>query len=311
MDYRTLARSPLKVSRLGLGTVQFGMDYGFTKAKVQREVDEMLERSAEAGLNFLDTAPSYGDSEAKIGDYLRRRRDAGFVIATKIERIPRGMPGGRIVRRILDSLRGSLKRLGRERIEVLLLHQADRWLIDDDGFWDALRAARESGLFELFGVSVYEPAEAEELLRARAEDVRLLQVPYSVFDQRFASIFAAARRAEVSLIGRSAFLRGAITAEDGSLPGHLGGLAPARRRLAEIGRRVGLAVSDLALLFAVSEEAFHSTILGVDSAGELGRNVGALSDLGLLKAVKTELRSLGVSDPDLVDPRRWGMVEHG
>ena len=73
-----------KISRLGLGTVQFGLDYGYTKKLSQREVDSILDGCAGAGIRFLDTARDYGDSEKKIGNYFKRHPRAGWVVATKL-----------------------------------------------------------------------------------------------------------------------------------------------------------------------------------------------------------------------------------
>ena len=82
MKYRRLGRTGLRVSVVGVGTWQFGGEWGvqFT----QPEVDRILERARELGINLIDTAECYGDhlSESLVGRAVRRERD-DWVIATK------------------------------------------------------------------------------------------------------------------------------------------------------------------------------------------------------------------------------------
>jgi len=80
MEYRSLGRTGLKVSGLCLGTVKFG------KATPEDECGRILDRAIDAGINFVDTAFVYGDSEAIIGRALKRNgRRADVLIATKIQ----------------------------------------------------------------------------------------------------------------------------------------------------------------------------------------------------------------------------------
>ena len=83
MKFRLLGRSGLKVSVVGVGTWQFGGEWGhdFTQA----EVDAILDQAEECGINLIDTAECYGDhlSERFIGDYLSRRQRSKWIVATK------------------------------------------------------------------------------------------------------------------------------------------------------------------------------------------------------------------------------------
>src|SRR3954463_8793748 len=83
MKYRQLGRTGLEVSAVGVGTWQFGGEWGhdFTQA----EVDALLDHAEECGINLIDTAECYGDhlSETFIGDYLSRRQRAKWIVATK------------------------------------------------------------------------------------------------------------------------------------------------------------------------------------------------------------------------------------
>ncbi len=78
--------SKYKISKFGLGTVQFGLDYGFTKRKTQDEVNKILKTATDNGITLIDTAREYGDSEEKIGNFIENYNH-NFVIATKLRLI--------------------------------------------------------------------------------------------------------------------------------------------------------------------------------------------------------------------------------
>src|SRR6478735_5262541 len=83
MKYRRLGKTDLKVSIVGVGTWQFGGEWGLTYT--QAEADAILDQAAELGINLIDTAECYGDhlSESFIGNYLSRRKREDWVLATK------------------------------------------------------------------------------------------------------------------------------------------------------------------------------------------------------------------------------------
>src|SRR5260370_40667484 len=83
MRFRTVGSTGLRVSVIGVGTWQFGGEWG--RQFLQPEVDAILDQAEQSGINFIDTAECYGDhlSEGLIGDYLKRRDRSRWIIATK------------------------------------------------------------------------------------------------------------------------------------------------------------------------------------------------------------------------------------
>lgn len=291
---RTLPRGGPRLSRLGIGTVQFGTDYGFTKAKSQGEADAILDACAARGIYLLDTAPAYGDSEAKIGDYLRRQPQSGFVVATKLGT---GSPHA--------SVAASLKTLGLTRLELLQLHRSDPAALADDRLWTELAALRAEGLFVKLGVSVYEAPEIETILARHAAEVDFVQLPYSVFDQRLRPWLPRLRSAGIGVVSRSTLLKGMIPAADDQLPSWLAGLKPTKARLRAMAERAGLDAQSLALLSCALEPDIDCTLIGVDSPAEVHAAANALDAATRVTCLEAELRTLAVSDPELVDPRLW------
>ena len=130
MDYFTLGRTGLRVSRLALGTMTFGEDWGWgTSAEGAKEI---FDTYVEAGGNFFDSADMYvgGKSEEMLGRFIaeRRMRDKA-VIATKFSYSAEpGNPnaGGNGRKNILRAVEGSLKRLGTDYIDLYFLHTWDQ-----------------------------------------------------------------------------------------------------------------------------------------------------------------------------------------
>ncbi|RPJ01491.1 MAG: aldo/keto reductase, partial [Candidatus Aminicenantes bacterium] len=147
MKYRTLGRTGLKVSVVGVGAWQFGGEWGRTFT--QPEVDAILDRAAEAGVNLIDTAECYGDhlSERLIGDYLSRRGRDRWVIATKFGHRFKGflerddLFGADEVR---AQLIASLRALRTDRIDIYQFHSGGDEAFLDDGLRAFLDEARRS-----------------------------------------------------------------------------------------------------------------------------------------------------------------------
>ncbi len=118
MEQRTLGKTGLRVSVLGFGCGNVG---GLMVRGVPAERERAVARAIELGLNYFDTAPSYGDglSERHLGEALRAVR-AGVYVGTKF-RLEPAEPGD-AASAIARSLEASLARLGMERVDLFQLH---------------------------------------------------------------------------------------------------------------------------------------------------------------------------------------------
>ncbi len=180
MQYRTLGRTQLRVSEIGYGggRVRADQDEG---ALIQ-----MLHRAFEVGLNYIDTAPTYGGglSETVIGKAIQGRRD-GLVLATKTEAFdPQG---------ILADVEGSLTRLGTDVIDVLQFHggwhqgdDADQIL--DQGGLETYQKLRDQGKIRFIGFSADGPSAGVERMIASGE-FDMIQVHYNLMYQSTCDIF--------------------------------------------------------------------------------------------------------------------------
>jgi L-galactose dehydrogenase/L-glyceraldehyde 3-phosphate reductase len=120
MNYKTLGRTGLKVSTLGFGC---GMIGGLLVRGEYPAMCRTVARAIELGVNYFDTAPLYGDgqSEVNIGAVLRELRSE-VLVGTKVRLAPADM--GRIEAAVIEAVEASLRRLGRERVDLIQLHNA-------------------------------------------------------------------------------------------------------------------------------------------------------------------------------------------
>jgi aryl-alcohol dehydrogenase-like predicted oxidoreductase len=161
MEYRTLGRSGLTVSRLCLGTMMFG---GPTDAATS---NRLIARAAESGINFLDTADAYngGKSEEVVGAAIAANRHA-WVLATKIaNRMGKGPNEGGLSRKwVIQGTEACLKRLGTDFIDILYLHKEDHGT-PLEATVRALADLVRAGKIRHFGVSNYRSWRIAEICR--------------------------------------------------------------------------------------------------------------------------------------------------
>lgn len=182
MKYRRLGRTEMRVSVVSLGTWQFGGEWGhsFTAS----EVDHIIGRAQELGINLVDTAECYGDhmSEALVGQALVGRRQAWHV-ATKFGH----RYGGHMKRHILFSadevrsqLEDSLAALRTDTIDLYQFHSGTDDQFDDDALWTMLDKQVEAGKVRHLGVSVSSKRDPmHQIQRARAVGASVIQIVYN------------------------------------------------------------------------------------------------------------------------------------
>lgn len=300
-----LGKSQYFVSKVALGTVQFGLDYGFSKMKTQFEVDSILNCASRNGINFVDTAREYGDSERKIGDYISRHSDE-FIIATKLKKFSASEASSTILKnKILGSIDESLKELRLQNLNVLQLHQTDDYLINKDVLWNTINDLKREGILGAFGVSVYDTKETLELVENYGDVIDFFQVPYNIFDTRFEELQDILVKHSISLVSRSTFLKGIISCEISELPSELEGLKSYKERLEKKALHLKMSVSELAMLYVYCSKHIGSILLGVNSPNELEYNIDAMEKYGCQVLQKEEFSDISVEDGFLIDPRKW------
>jgi aryl-alcohol dehydrogenase-like predicted oxidoreductase len=302
--YRDLGRSGLSVSEIGYGAWGIGSS-GWVGATEDESV-RALNRAIDLGVNLIDTARGYGESERIVGQVVRERAQAGdeIYVATKVPPkndlwpAPDGLdpaetfPGTHI----RDSLDTSLRVSGLDHFDVLQFHVwSDEWV--GRGDWlETIADLKQQGKIRLFGVSIndHQPDNALALVRSGVVDT--VQVIYNIFDQAPTdALFPACQEHGVGVIVRVALDEGGLTgriAAGTTFPeGDFRNRYFRDDRPAQVEQHVNAIVADLgisrdeiaetALRFVLSLPAVSTVIPGMRTVRNVERNV-AVSDGRLL-----------------------------
>ncbi len=287
--------------RLALGTVQFGTSYGVANASGQVSLEEarrILAHARANGIDMLDTAIAYGDSEARLGVI----GVANWRVVSKLPALPPEIAN--VAEWVRAGVRGSLSRLGKSSLYALLLHRPEQLLSSQgDALYRALQAVKSEGLVGRIGISIYEPAELDGLVDRFPVDV--VQAPFNVVDRRLieSGWLARLKARGAELHVRSVFLQGLL-------------LMPAAERPQKFQRwrslwdgwdgwlaQTGLSPLEACVRYVLSFAEVDAAVVGVDSATQLAQIVDAgRGDLPLVPA------GLGCSDADLLNPARWNAL---
>ncbi len=306
MLYTKIGNSDMKISKFGLGTVQFGLDYGFTKRKSQEEVNSILKTADDNDITLIDTAREYGDSEEKIGNFIENYKN-NFVVATKLRLIDdfTGLNYNLLKSKIYDSVEESLEKLQLNKIPILQLHQTVEEIYNNDDFWTVINQLKEDNLIDLFGVSVYELPETEFIMENYGNAVDFFQVPYNIFDRRFDDIQDKLTEKNIGLVTRSTFLKGVIPCSIEEIPKGLENIKPYKEDLLDLANDCDVSVAELATVFVYYNNYINSTILGVNSPEELENNINSIDKFDKNILDNIDFGSLRINDDYLIDPRKW------
>lgn len=275
--------------KLALGTVQFGVDYGAfgTGRQVERDqVAVMLDQAWAAGIDLLDTARAYGESEAVLGE----KHAAGrFRIVTKC---PPLAAAGDAAAELQAQFDASCKALGTDRLAGYLLHSASD--IERPGVLRALESLAAAGRVERFGVSTYDFAEAGAL--CSRYPLTLVQLPANVLVPWFRDQ-GLPKTVEVHV--RSAFLQGFLLSDPERLSGRFVKWRPVLETFRSRAAALGLTPQQAALAPLLNSPYIHRVIVGADTPAQLAQTVSAAA------VGPADLGNFATVTPELTDPRTW------
>ncbi len=217
MHYRRLGRTGLQVSVVGVGTWQFGGEWG--QAFDQATADSILGRAAELGINLIDTAECYGDhlSEVLVGEALRRsgQRDR-WIIATKfghrftghLQREQRWS-----VEDVQQQLEDSLRALQTDVIDLYQFHSGSDEVFDNDALWTMLSKQVQAGKVRHLGISISSAIDAGyQAQRAAAVGASVLQVVYNRLDRRpEQQVFPHSQAQDIGVLARVPLASGLLS----------------------------------------------------------------------------------------------------
>jgi aryl-alcohol dehydrogenase-like predicted oxidoreductase len=285
-------------SRLCIGSAQFGLKYGVSNrvGKVSPdEVTAILSSARTFGIDTIDTAASYGDSEQCLGSIGME----GWRVVTKVPPIPESCQDA--ANWVLDSIATSLQRLGVSRLYAVLLH-GPRQLLESRGpsIYQGLAAAKDRGLCSKVGVSVYGPEDLDALIPAF--EIGIVQAPLNVLDRRLLHTGWLDRlaRLQIEVHARSVFLQGLLLMNSRDRPARFGPWHDLLEAWERWLVQQSLTPLRACVGFALSHPAISRVVIGMESVEQLAQICSAAHPLKVAPPDE-----LATRDEGLINPSNW------
>jgi len=288
--------------KLVLGAVQFGISYGVSNTygkTTAQQTSEILNYAWKSGIDTIDTASNYGDSERVIGRLIGKNK---WNIVTKTPNFDNQQDIEGWLNSINISLENSLDSLNRDSIYALLVHSAND-LLDSKGFqlFDFIKQLKESGFVKKIGVSVYTHEQIDYILDNYEIDI--IQLPINILDQRLikSGHLKKIKQYGIEIYARSVFLQGLLLMPLHTLPPYFSKVYDNLERFLMRSHEQSLSNIELALGFVQSIDEIDKVIVGVNTVDQL---------IEIIEASKTKINhkeycDLSLSDTSYLDPSNW------
>lgn len=271
-------------NKIGLGTVQFGLDYGVSNKQGQthiNEVGKILEIARLKGVDLIDTASGYGNAENVLGQFDLSM----FKVITKF------MPIQEL--KLETLLKQSLDKLNIEKLYAYLAHRPLSLLKDDS--WKELRDLKEIGFVEKIGYSLNDPFELEKLLELGYYP-DIIQVPFNYFDRRFEEQIKKLKNIGCEIHTRSAFLQGLFFMQTKNMSSFFN---PVKSIISELQDSYKESLSKVLLNYCLLQEGIDKVVIGVNDSNQLLENLN-------VKRSTEILPELMIKVPDnILNPSKW------
>jgi aryl-alcohol dehydrogenase-like predicted oxidoreductase len=322
MDRRTLGRTGLSVSLLTFGCGAVG---GLMTRGTPADQERAVARALDAGINHFDTAPGYGDgaSEENLGRVLAKLKP-DVVVSTKVRL--GGSDRGRIAEAVAASMEASLKRLGRDHVDLFQFHNAIAAHSDGAAFSvdemlgdiaPALARMREQGKTRHIGITAIGETDAlHRVIDARAFDTA--QVPYNALNpspgaaipknypaQDYGVLLDHTKKADMGTIGIRVLAGGALSGNEdrhplglpvvepiGSGGSYAADAARARRLMPMVSEGHAASLTEMGIRFAIAHPALTTTEIGLANMEQLDDAIRAVEKGPLPPAALARLAAL-------------------
>ncbi|MBM3216703.1 aldo/keto reductase [Candidatus Poribacteria bacterium] len=306
MEYRALGKTGIQVSVVGVG----GLFVSRVGGKPREEAHRAVRRALELGVNYVDTAPGYADSEEVLGEALEGVTQP-FILSTKLGGRPQPFDP-KNSEQLRQSVEESLRLLRRDHIDILMIHEPDRpgqydWWNDESGFHgpvnDVLDSLKEQGITRFTGLGGTTAYTLPHVIATGRYDVVLTAFNYSLlWREALIAVIPEARRRGMGIIVGSPLQQGALARRyDDEVRSGAWWLSPPRREqyqaLYAFLDEIGLPIAEVAMRMVLSNPDISTMLSGVRSVEEVETNLAAVAKGPLPADVLTRLGEIAAMVP--------------
>ena len=287
------------MSKIILGTVQFGLDYGInnnTGKPNHCEVKSIFDYAYNNNINFLDTAEAYGNSHEIIGNYHENSSNK-FKVTTKYSSARLDLP-----KNISERINHHLKILNISNLYCYMFHNYDDFKNYFNLFKLELLKLKSIGIIKKIGVSLHNNHHINDVLKNK--EIDLIQLPYNLFDNKSKreKVFLKAKKNGVEIHTRSTFLQGLFFKDLATIGGKI---AVLKKYLLELQRLSNKnEINSLALNYVCSNANIDGILLGVDNLSQLKKNLTSIND-NKFEDIIENIDSINVKEENLLNPANW------
>lgn len=282
------------VNKLVLGTAQFGMKYGINNSigqVAQNDVNEILNLAEQCGVEYIDTAYGYGNSEKILGFSPALHR-GNFKIISKYANSKLSP---------INQFYESIKHLNKDKIYAYMIHNFSTY-VERPAIWNDFLKLKEDALVEKIGFSLYSTYELEYILEHNIA-VDIIQVPYNLLDRQFEKFFEILNDKGIEIHTRSVFLQGIFFKDINTFEGKIEPLAKYVQKIQQYCQTNKLNIQDIALGYVLSSIS-NGVLIGVDSLSQFKENILS-SNYNLSRQDLEFIRSMNVIETNLLSPVNW------
>ena len=288
-------------SKLILGTVQFGLNYGINNSLGQlpkTSIFEILDYAYANGIKILDTAESYGNSQEIIGEFIKSNPKKKFKIITKLS-------ASKDISKIkLDKVvEENCKILGVDNLHGYMIHDLSA-LIRNTFLYEKLLSVKKTNNVEKIGISLYTNDEIEYIFK-NYPGFDFIQIPFNLLDNesKRKKTIMFARSIGIEIHVRSIFLQGLFFKPINKFYTTLHPLIKHLNNLNSISKNMSLEIGNLAIKYPLSKKYIDHILIGVDSLDQLKNNIincDSIKDYSFKK-----VDNIDVKEDFLLHPKNW------
>ncbi len=291
------------MSKIALGTVQFGIDYGINSENGQvrpEEVRSILNYAHSQNIDLLDTAPAYGNSEKVLGE----ANVQNFKVVTKTRHFDNTEISNDDIDLLKKDFSCSLVDLRQESFYGVLVHNASDLLKPgSEKLFNQLDNLKQAGKIKKIGVSVYDHKQLNSILENF--DIDLVQLPFNILDKRMidSGMLSALQSRDIEVHARSVFLQGLLLMTEQSRPDKFKRWSALWKIWHDWLNDNQITALEATIRYAISISEISKVLVGVDNVDQLKEIFSASS--GVLPNIPNELLT---NDDDLLNPSNWGKL---